>query len=84
MLERTAYDPITAKKESTWTFYRRRGWDLEYVDELSYEVHLYSLPELSQLLGKAGWKVEACYGNIASRHAFSPQTSMNIVALATP
>ncbi len=54
MLERTAYDPITAKKESTWTFYRRRGWDLEYVDELSYEVHLYSLPELSQLLGKAG------------------------------
>jgi D-alanine-D-alanine ligase len=84
MLEKTTYDPITAKKEAMWTFYRRRDRDLEHVDELSYRVHVYSLPELSWLLGRAGWKVEACYGNIASRQAFSPHTGMNIVALATP
>jgi SAM-dependent methyltransferase len=82
MLEKTIYDPITARGETTWTFYRRRGRDLEYVDELHYNIRLYSLPELSRLLGEAGWKVEACYGNIATRQAFSPSTSMNIVAQA--
>jgi D-alanine-D-alanine ligase len=82
MLEKTTYDPITARMDTTWTFYRRRGRDLEYVDELNYNVRLYSLPELSRLLGEAGWKVKACYGNITTKQAFSPSTSMNIVAQA--
>jgi len=82
MLEKTTYDPITARRDTTWTFYRRRGRDLEYVDELNYNIHIYSLPELSRLLSEAGWNVEACYGNIATRQAFGPSTGMNIVAQA--
>ncbi len=39
-------------------------------------------PELSRLLSEAGWNVEACYGNIATRQAFGPSTGMNIVAQA--
>jgi len=82
MLEKTTYDPITSRRDTTWTFYRRRGWDLEYIDEVYYKIHVYSLPELSRLLGEAGWNVEACYGNIATRQAFGPSTGMDIVAQA--
>jgi len=82
MLEKTTYDTITARMDTTWTFYRRRGRDLEFVDELNYNVRLYSLPELSRLLGEAGWNVKVCYGNITTKQAFSPSTSMNIVAQA--
>jgi len=82
MLEKTTYDPTTARRETAWTFYRRRGRDLEYIDEVYYKIHVYSLPELSKLLVEAGWRVEACYGNIATRQAFGPSTGMNIVAQA--
>lgn len=82
MLEKTTYDPVKARRETAWTFYRRRGRNLEYVGELNYNIHIYSLPELSRLLGEAGWNVEACYGNIATRQAFGPSTGMNIVAQA--
>jgi D-alanine-D-alanine ligase len=82
MLEKTTYDPITARRDTTWTFYRRRGRDLEYIDEVYYKIHVYSLSELSKLLGEAGWRVETCYGNIATRQAFGPSTGMNIVAQA--
>ncbi len=82
MLDQTRYDHTTSELSTTWTFYKKRGRDLEFEDVLEYKVHVYSLSELCSLLGEAGWEVEAYYGNISTLQPMSPFTSMNIVAKA--
>lgn len=83
MLENRKYDPIKAWANTSWTFYSKRGNDLEYVDRVDLEHHVYSLSELSALLRKAGWETIASYGNLSTLQSMTPLTSMNIVAKAT-
>jgi len=40
---------------NTWIFYRKSGKDLEYVDEVCFDLKLYSFHELLELARKAGW-----------------------------
>ena len=37
LVEKPRFDPKTSTMENTWVFYRRRGRDLEYVDEVSFK-----------------------------------------------
>ena len=46
----------TSSVESTWTFYERRGEDLTHRLRLELELRMYSLHEITQLLGRAGWR----------------------------
>lgn len=82
LLEKSAYDQSSSEKRTTWTFYRKIGNDLHYLDELEYMIHVYSLSELSALLKKAGWQIEAYYGNVSTQQPMSPLTGMNIIAKA--
>ena len=81
-LESRKYDPMASKLETVWTFYRKNGENLEFIDRVEFELHVYSLHELSTLLRKAGWEPVATYGNIATLQPMSPLTSLNLVARA--
>jgi hypothetical protein len=49
---------------------------------VEFEIHVYSLSELSSLLREAGWETVRFYGNLSTLQPMSPLTSMNIVAKA--
>ena len=82
ILENRKYDPITAQANTCWTFYKRCGENLEFIDKAEIMHHVYSLSELSFLLKRAGWETLATYGNLSTLQPMSPLTSMNIVARA--
>lgn len=81
-LENRKYDPITSQLNTSWTFYSKHGENLEFIDRVEFELHIYSLSELSSLLRKAGWEVVASYGNFTTLQPRSPLASLNIVAKA--
>ncbi len=82
MLENSKYDPITAQANTSWIFYSRHGKNLEFIDRVDLEHHVYNLSELSPLLQKAGWQTLASYGKLSTLHPMTPLTHMNIVARA--
>jgi 2-polyprenyl-3-methyl-5-hydroxy-6-metoxy-1,4-benzoquinol methylase len=82
MLENRKYDPTTAQANTCWTFYNKRGENLEFIDKAEILHHVYNLSELCALLKKAGWKTIASYGNLSTLQPMNPLTSMNIVAKA--
>jgi len=82
MLEEHKFEPITSTAKTGWTFYRKSGSDLVFVDRLSYEIHLYSLSELSELLRSAGWSPTAAYGSLITRQPVTSSTGLNLVCLA--
>jgi ubiquinone/menaquinone biosynthesis C-methylase UbiE len=82
MLEDRKYDPLTSQVSTSWTFYKKRAQDLEYIDKVDITHHVYSLSELSSLLRRAGWETVATYGSLLTLQPMSPLTHMNIVAKA--
>jgi SAM-dependent methyltransferase len=82
MLEMQSFDPLTSRIENLWSFYRKIGQDLEFVDDLEYRIHVYSASELVEILSRSGWRVEGVLGSIVTGRSFSTQTSMNIIARA--
>jgi len=81
-LENRKYNPITSQLTNSWTFYKKRGEDLEFIDRVEFELHVYSLSELSHLLRKAGWETVAYCGKLSTQQSVSPLTGLNIVAKA--
>ena len=82
LLESRRYEPTTSQLNTAWAFYRKCRENLEFIDRLEYEIHVYSLSELSSLLGKAGWETIAFYGNLSTLQPMTPLTSLNLVAKA--
>jgi ubiquinone/menaquinone biosynthesis C-methylase UbiE len=82
LLENRKYDPTTSQLIADWTFYNRRGEDLEFVDRIEIENHVYSQSELSSVLREAGWEPVALYGSFLTLQAISPFGSLNVVARA--
>jgi len=82
MLENRKYNPITAHDNTSWIFYKRQGENLEFVDRVDLDHHVYSPSELASLLKKAGWEPVALYGSLVTLQPFTPMTSLNIVARA--
>ena len=66
MLENRKYDPTTSQMTASWAFYNKRGEDLEFIDRVEIQHHIYSLSELSSLLSSAGWQVVAFYGSLST------------------
>ena len=80
MLESSEYDQLSSRIDTTWRFYWKKGEDLVYEDECRYNIYVYSLSELSNLLRESGWRVESYYGGMVTRQPMTPLTGMNIVA----
>ncbi|MDH5793599.1 MAG: class I SAM-dependent methyltransferase, partial [Candidatus Bathyarchaeota archaeon] len=82
LLESRKYDPTTSQLTATWTFYNKRGEDLEFIDRIEIENHVYSQSELSSVLRKAGWEPVAFYGSFLTLQSMNPFGSLNVVARA--
>ena len=83
MLQDRKYNPITAQADTSWTFYKRRGKNLHYIDRIDHCLHIYSPQELASLVRDAGWEPLAFYGNLATLHPMTPLTGLNMVAKAS-
>lgn len=62
--EKPSYDPLTAVLKPTWTFYRCKGKNLECLIKATFCLRLYSVSEIVEMVGQAGWEPEAVYGDI--------------------
>ncbi|MEM3596774.1 MAG: hypothetical protein QXJ53_01390 [Candidatus Bathyarchaeia archaeon] len=82
ILENRSYDPKASQINTTWTFYKKSGKDLKYMDKVDFQLHIYSLKELSSLLEKAKWETVAYYGSLVNLQPMTPLTSLNLVAKA--
>jgi ubiquinone/menaquinone biosynthesis C-methylase UbiE len=82
LLESRNYDPTTAQLKTDWKFYKKCRENLEFIDQIEYELHIYSPSELSSLLRKAGWEPVTFYGSFSTLQPMSPLTSLNLVAKA--
>jgi ubiquinone/menaquinone biosynthesis C-methylase UbiE len=82
LLESRNYDPTTAQLKTDWKFYKKCRENLEFIDQIEYELHIYSPSELSSLLRKAGWEPVKFYGSFSTLQSMSPLTSLNLVAKA--
>ncbi|MEM3730444.1 MAG: class I SAM-dependent methyltransferase [Candidatus Bathyarchaeia archaeon] len=82
ILENSRYDPKKAQITTTWAFYKKGVDNLKFIDKVDFQLHIYSLKELSSLLEKAGWETIAYYGDLTNLQPLSPLTSLNIVAKA--
>jgi len=82
LLENRKYDPVKSHISSSWSFYRKVGKDLRFLDTVKIEQHVYNLNELCTLLSEAGWEAVAIYGSLATLQPRSPLSPLNIVAKA--
>ena len=82
LLENRKYDPTTSQLTAAWTFYKKRGENLEFIDRIEIENHIYSQSGLSCVLRKAGWEPVAFYGSFLTLQSMNPLTSLNVVARA--
>jgi hypothetical protein len=82
LLESKKYDPTTSQLTAAWTFYNKRGENLEFIDRVVHETHVYSQSELSSVLRKAGWEPVAFYGSFSTLQPMNPLGSLNVVARA--
>jgi len=82
LLEDRKYDLTTSQLTATWTFYNKRGENLEFIDRIELENHVYSQSELSSVLRKAWWEPVAFYGSFLTLQSMNPLTSLNVVARA--
>lgn len=60
-LEHRVFSHETSVLEVTWSYYRKRGEDLEHLKTITYGIRLYSLHELLRLLKDSGWVTQAAY-----------------------
>jgi ubiquinone/menaquinone biosynthesis C-methylase UbiE len=57
LMESREYDPTTSQMKTSWAFYNKRGEDLEFVDRVEYEIHVYSLSEFPPFSGMRGGRL---------------------------
>ncbi len=69
------FDPLEQVLVSRWTFYRRRGRDLEYMGEALFGLRVYTLRELVELAGEAGWRLLAAYHDPVRGSPYRPGAS---------
>jgi ubiquinone/menaquinone biosynthesis C-methylase UbiE len=74
------FDPAAQQLTSRWTIYRVKGRDLVYVGEARFRLRVYTLRELVELAGEAGWSLEAAYHDPGRELPYRPgESRFNLV-----
>lgn len=77
---RASFDPYTGTLTNTWSFYRKNGRDLVFIDDVSFKLRIYTLHEVIELAKRAGWVFTAAYHDLASLSPYRPLFSgLNVV-----
>jgi len=75
VVEKPVFDAKRGVAGSCWSFYRVEDRNYIFVDELCYEMKVYSLHELIYIAEKAGWKFIDVYGDLRTLSRFRPSLS---------
>ena len=75
IIERPQFDPLKSIVTNKWVFYRRKGRDLVYVDEMEFSLRLYTLNEIAEIAEEAGWRLEAAYHDLETLREYIPGRS---------
>jgi SAM-dependent methyltransferase len=79
-VEKPIFDPLKAVMTNTWTFYRRVGRDLIFIDEMSFKLRVYTLHELVKLAKENGWQFINAYRDTTTLTPYKPLlSSLNVV-----
>ncbi len=80
LVENVKYDPLTAVVYNKWIYYKKKGRNLEFVDEVSFKLRLYTFHELVELAEEAGWTFHSAYRDLATLKPYRPSArGLNIV-----
>ena len=80
IVEKPSFDPLKAALSMRWTFYRRKGRDLEYIDEIMLKLRIYGLHELIELAEDNGWQFVNAYKDLETLSSYKPLLSgLNVV-----
>ncbi len=79
VIERPSFDPVTSVLENTWAYYRKKGDKLMFLGKASFRIRIYTLTELVDIATKAGWRLEAVYGNLNQDPFIPGRTAVNAV-----
>lgn len=75
VVENPEFDPIRSIVRNKWVFYKKMGRDLNYVDEFSFKLRIYTLTELVEMAENAGWRLEAAYHSLETLEPPHPEGS---------
>jgi SAM-dependent methyltransferase len=79
LMERTL-DLETSRMVNFWSYYRKEGEDLRFLNRMEINHRVYSLHELMTQFSDAGWMVVEAYGGFDQRKLTTDTFSMVLVA----
>ncbi|OYT55545.1 MAG: hypothetical protein B6U76_05640 [Desulfurococcales archaeon ex4484_217_2] len=81
VIEEHNFDILHSRVQAKWIFYIKNGKDLVFLDEVFFTLRLYSIHELINLAGTAGWKYIKAYGDLRELREYSTvsRESLNLV-----
>ena len=79
-IDTVTFDPVKSLLTSTWTFYKRVGRDLVYLDEISFKLRVYTFHELVKIAENNGWEFISAYRDVTTLTPYKPLLSgLNVV-----
>ena len=82
-LEKTNFDRNKKLLNRSWAFYRKQGSnDLVFMGKTEFDLHIYTLSELSSILEEAGWQLMMDYGSLSKSQSLKSSSLANIAARA--
>jgi len=79
LMDRTL-DLETSRMVNYWSYYRKEGEDLRFLNRMEINHRVYSLHELREQFSEAGWSVVEAYGGLDQRVLTTDTFSMVLVA----
>lgn len=81
VIEYPKFDPKNSVNKTRWRFYRKmENGDLKFLDEIEFQLRLYSIHEIIRIAEGAGWEYVEAYSRITTLEEFWPtRGALNIV-----
>jgi len=80
VMEKLLYNPVTGNALVKQEFFKKdQSGNLIFLDDAYFEMHVYSLDELSRLANKAGWCMYRVLSSLEKDTGFSPFSALNAI-----
>ena len=82
IITKSVYDPLTSRIRAKFNYYKSENGDLKLIGESEYDVRVYGINEVVNLLVKAGWEVEELFSDFIELKPYQLGKGLNLVAKA--
>ncbi len=79
MVEKSFFDHEKSILYNTWSFYKKKDKNLQFIDELKFSMRLYCLHEIVEMAKKAGWSPIRYFDSFLNRRRFNVGFGFNVV-----